>query len=141
MSKKLVFVSFDYDENKQYKFLLDAWNKNPDFEFTYEDSSSKEIQSSSIPVIKQALSRKINEATHTLVIVGKDAAKPHKDRQAIGYDNWQIYEIEKSIEHKNKIVAVKIDRNFTSPQSLLDSGVSWAMSFTQESIINALNKV
>ena len=34
------FVSFDYDNDRQYKYLLEAWNKNPNFNFTFLDRSS-----------------------------------------------------------------------------------------------------
>lgn len=89
-------------------------------------------------VVKQKLSQKINEATYTIVIIGKEANKQHADYREIGYKNWLNYEIAKSKQHGNKLVAVKIDRTYTSPDEILDSGASWAMSFTQDSIISAL---
>ena len=58
MAKKKVFVSFDYENDKHYKFLLEAWDANPDFDFYFSDLSSNEIQSWSIPTIKAALTRK-----------------------------------------------------------------------------------
>lgn len=33
MAKKKVFVSFDYDDDKNYRNLLKAWDANPDFDF------------------------------------------------------------------------------------------------------------
>mgnify|MGYP002661022901 CR=1 FL=1 len=79
--KPKVFVSFDYENDKHYKFLLQAWDANPNFDFYFSDLSSQEINSLSIPVVKQKLSQKINEATYTLVIVGKEANKQHKDHK------------------------------------------------------------
>lgn len=139
MAKKKVFVSFDYDNDKHYKFLLQAWDANPGFDFFFSDLSSDEINSKSVSVVKQALSAKINQATYTLVIVGKEANKRHSDYQEIGYKNWLNYEIAKSKEHKNRIVAVKIDRTYDSPDELLSSGASWAMSFSRDAIIKALS--
>lgn len=140
MAKKPpVFVSFDYDNDKHYKFLLEAWDANPNFDFYFSDLSSKEINSSSVSVVKQTLSRKINEANYTVVLVGKEANKQHKDYKEIGYKNWLNYEIAKSKEHKNKLVAVKLDKANESPEQLLNSGASWAISFTQDAIIKALN--
>ena len=139
MAKKKVFVSFDDENDKHYKFLLQAWDANPNFDFYFSDLSSKEINSWSIPVIKQKLSQKINEATYTLVIVGEEANNQHKDHKAIGYKNWLNYEVAKSKEHKNKLVGVKIDKSYESPEELLNSGTAWAMSFTQDAIIKALN--
>jgi hypothetical protein len=140
MAKKKIFVSFDYENDKHYKFLLEAWDANPNFDFYFSDLSSQEINSWSIPVIKQKLSQKINEANYTLVIVGKEANKQHKDHKEIGYKNWLNYEVAKSKEHKNKLVAVKIDKTNAPPEELLNSGASWAMSFTLDEIVKALNK-
>jgi len=37
-------------------------------------------------------------------------------------------------------VAVKLDPAFESPQELLGAGASWAMSFTEDAILRALDK-
>ena len=140
MAKKKVFVSFDYDNDKHYKALLKAWDANPDFDFYFSDLSSNEINSQSVAVVKQALSRKINEANYTLIIVGNEANKQHKDYSEIGYKNWLNYEVAKSKDHKNKLVGVKLSNTYTSPDELLGSGAKWAMSFNRDSIIKALNE-
>jgi len=48
MAKKKVFVSFDYENDKHYKFLLQAWDANPKFDFLFSDLSSNEIKTWSI---------------------------------------------------------------------------------------------
>ena len=68
MRKKQVFVSFDYDNDKQYKYLLQAWDANPDFDFVFKDKTPGEINTNDIGRIKVGLTRKINEATHTLFV-------------------------------------------------------------------------
>jgi len=140
MAKKKGFVSFDYENDKRYYFLMKAWDANSDFEFSFSDYTSKEIKSDSIPVIKANLTKKINEATYTLVIIGAEANKRHKDSAEIGYKNWQNFEVAKSKMNYNKLVGVKIDRSYEPPEELLNSGASWAYSFTQAAIIDALNK-
>lgn len=140
MAKKRVFVSFDYTNDKHYKFLLDAWDKNKNMDFVFEDCSSDEIQSNDVSVVKAGLTRRINTTTYTLVIIGKEANKKHPDSYEIGYKNWINFEIAKSKQHGNKLVGVKIDRSYESPEELLNSGASWAMSFTQDAIIKALNE-
>ena len=139
-NKMKVFVSFDYDNDKHYKALLKAWDANPEFDFYFSDLSSEEIQSNSVSTVKQVLSRKINEANYTLVLVGKEANKQHKDYKEIGYKNWQNYEIAKSKEHKNKLIAVKLDKANESPEELLNAGASWAMSFTEEAVVAAMKE-
>lgn len=138
MAKKRIFVSFDYEHNKRYKFLLEAWDANKEFDFSFRDFSSSEIKSSDISRVKAGLTRKINQATMTLVIVGAHTNSLHPDRIKIGYRNWQTFEIVKSKEAKNKIIAVKINKSYKSPSELLNCGTCWAMTFTQISIMKAL---
>ena len=138
MTKKKVFVSFDYENDKHYKFLLEAWDANPEFDFRFSDLSSQEINSWSVSRIKGALTTRINQATYTLVIVGEEANKRHEDWEEIGYENWLNFEIAKSKDNGNKLVAVKISKDYESPEELLGAGATWAMSFKQDSIIKAL---
>ena len=140
MAKKKVVVCFDFENDKNYKRTLSMWDANSNFDFSFNDLTPNEIQSNDIPTIKSVLTRKINQATYTLVIVGKYADSQHPDYKEIGYKNWQNFEIAKSKENSNKLVAVKIDKSYTSPNELLNSGASWAMSFTQNAIIKALDE-
>ena len=64
MARPKIFVSFDFENDRSYKYTLNMWNVNSSFEFTCNDKSPNEIQSWNIPTIKAVLSRKINEATH-----------------------------------------------------------------------------
>ncbi len=137
MAKK-VFVSFDYDKDRNYKYLLNAWDKNDKFDFSFADHSSQEIDSEEISRVKAALTRKINSADITLVIIGKDANKKHPDSEEIGYKNWINFEIAKSKNNENSLVGVKLSSTYTSPDEILNAGASWAMSFTEENIIKAL---
>jgi len=139
MAKKKVFVSFDYDKDKHYKFLLQAWDANPEFEFSFSDMSSNEIKTDDISRVKAGLTAKINQATYTLVIVGEDANKRHKDYKEIGYKNWQNFEVARSVEHGNKLVGVKISSTYAAPEEMLGQGATWALTFTQDAIIKALN--
>lgn len=138
MSKRKIFVSFDFENDRNYKYLLEAWNGNNDFEFEFDDKSTREINSWNVSTIKAALTRKINEADYTIVIVGKEANKRHKDSQLIGYKNWQNFEIAKSKENGNKLIAIKINSLYESPEELLNSGASWAYSFSEESIMRVV---
>ena len=139
MAKK-VFVSFDWDNDKHYKYLLQAWDANPDFDFSFSDYSSSKIKSSDIPTVKSALTTKINTADYTLVIVGTEANKEHEDSDAIGYTNWLNFEIAKSKANGNKLIGVKLSSGNTSPDELLGSGASWAMSFERDAVLKALDE-
>jgi len=139
MSKKKVFVSFDYEHDRRYKNLLEAWDANDKFDFEFTDHSSHEINSDNVGRVKAALSARIKDSTYTLVIVGKYANSPHKDRELIGYRNWINFEVARSKDYKNKLVAVKLDKENQSPDELIGAGASWAMSFTEDAIVKALN--
>lgn len=140
MAKKRVFISFDYTNDKSYKYLLDAWDSNKNLDFVFEDCSADEIMSDNIPTIKAGLTRRINQSDYMLVIVGKEANKIHPDSKEIGYRNWINFEIAQSKKNGNKLVAVKLDKSYESPEQLYSSGASWAMSFTQAAIIKALSE-
>ena len=49
------------------------------------------------------------------------------------------WEIEKAVELKRKLIAVKTDSGNTSPDAILGVGASWAMSFTFDSIKKAVD--
>lgn len=138
MAKKKVCISFDYEHDKNYRNLLSAWDANTDFEFVFNDKTPTEIQSSDYSRIKAVLTQKISSATYLLVIVGEYANTKDKNSEKIGETNWQNWEIKKAKELKKKLVGVKIDKAYESPSELLNSGASWAMSFTQDAIIKAL---
>lgn len=141
MAKKTVFVSFDYENDRRYKYLMEAWDAHSGFEFYFSDRSSGEINSWNIPTIKAALTRKIKSARYTFVIVGKEANKLHKYWREIGHRNWINFEIYQSKLNNNKLVAIKLDARYESPEELLGSGAVWARSFTKDSILRALNSI
>lgn len=129
MAKKKVFISYDYDNDKNYKNLLKAWDANGKFDFNFHDHSADvSINSTNAAAIKRAISAKINNATYFLCIVGKKTYR----------SSWVKWEIEKAVELKKKLVAVKTERSNTTPDELYGVGASWAMSFTFESISKAI---
>lgn len=140
MAKKKVFVSFDFDKDRRYKYLLEAWDANKNFDFLFNDQSPREINSWNVDRIKAALTTKIKGATYTLVIVGKEANKLHKDHRLIGYRNWINFEVAKSKENQNRLVGVKINRIYKAPEELMNAHAKWAMSFSEAAIVNALNQ-
>ncbi len=139
MAKK-VFISFDYDNDRNYRYLLSAIKENASFDLTFDDVTPSEIQSYDVGRIKSVLTTKIREATHLLVIIGEKINSYHKDHLEIGERNWQWWEINNSIEEKKKIVAVKINASVPSVSILSGVGAKWAYSFKVENIISALKE-
>ena len=138
MRKKQVFVSFDYDNDKKYKYLLEAWDANPDFDFVFEDKTPGEISTDDIARIKAGLTTKINEATHTLFIVGKHANQLHKDREEIGFINWMNFEAHQSIRSENYLAVVKLDDTCVIPKELT-AKYWWISGFFEKNVIQVLN--
>lgn len=136
MAKKKVFVSYDYDNEKRYKNMLLAWDKNSEFDFGFSDQSADasiqstdaSIQSTDAAAIKRAILAKINAATYFLCLVGEKTSK----------SSWVSWEIDKANELKKKLVAVKISTESTTPSGLSGAGASWAMSFTFDAIKKAI---
>lgn len=130
MAKLKIFISYDYDNDKHYKNMLLAWDKNDEFDFAFSDHSADvSIQSTNADAIKRAISAKINSAIHFLCLVGSKTSN----------SGWVTWEIEKAKEPKRKLVAVKIDSGNTTPGGLFNSGASWAMSFTFDAIKKAVD--
>jgi len=136
---KKIFISFDYDNDKLYKFLLTALSAHQGFAVSFEDLSSREINSSTISVVRAGLTAKINQADYTLVIIGKYANALHKDSVLIGYRNWINFEIAKSKAIGNKLIAVKLDSSYESPEEIYGAGATWAMSYSVEAIVKAID--
>ena len=138
MSKPKIFVSFDFDNDRSYKYTLNMWNSNSSFEFTCTDTSPSEIQSWNISTVKGVLSRKIKEASYVVVIVGKEANKLHKDSKLIGYRNWQNFEVAKAKELNKHIIAVQLNSSYEYPDELVDCGATRVYSFNHDDIVKAI---
>jgi len=69
MAKKRIFISFDYDNDRNYRYLLKALAANPRSDIEFEDLTPEEIQSYDVGRIKAALTLRIRKSTHTLVII------------------------------------------------------------------------
>lgn len=138
--RKQIFISFDYDHDRHYRYLLTAQSKNQMFDIDFYDHTPGEIQTNDIGRIKAALTQKIRQASYTLVIVGKHANAFHRHWMQIGTRNWQWWEIEKSIELGRRLIAVKIDRSNDAPEPLYSQGATWAHSFNVEAIAKAIDE-
>lgn len=136
---KRVFISFDYDNDRHYRYLISALNENTGSDIEFEDLTPEEIQSDDVGRIKAALSRRIGRSTHTLVIIGKHANDRHEDSEEIGTRNWQWWEIEKSRDERLGFIAVKIENSNATPDPLLGANAKWSRAFRVESIVSAIN--
>lgn len=139
MAKKHVCISFDYQHDRDYRYLLNAFTQNPKSPIEFEDLTPDEIRTSDIGRVKAVLRAKIRRSTHVLVLVGKYATTRHKDSQEIGSLNWQWWEIKTAKEEGKKLIAVKIEKSNSTPDPLLNAGATWALSFNVPAIEQAVN--
>lgn len=141
MARKHVCVSFDYDNDKTYYYLLKAWNDNPNIPFYITDCTPSEIKTESVVTVKQVLSTKIGEAKYMIALIGKHSDDLHPDNKKIGYRNWQAYEIAKNHEKGNKLIIVKLDSSYYAPDEAYGIGAVWLDSFNLTDIKDALNEL
>lgn len=59
---------------------------------------------------------------------------------AIGTRNWQWWEIERSKEEGNHLIAVKIDADNATPAPLYYAGANWVYSFDVNAIAEKIRE-
>lgn len=129
MAKK-IFISHDYDNDRNYKNLLVAWDKNKEFDFNFYDGSvTVAIDSNDADYIKRRIKEKIESSPYLLCIVGKYTSR----------NKWVGWEINTAINLEKQLIGVKIEKENASPEALLGSGAKWALSFTFDSIKSAID--
>lgn len=139
-AKPKVFVSFDYENDGHYKLLLEAWNANTKFQFTFQDKTPQEIQSDSVARVKAVLTTKVQQASHVLIIVGKYANQRHRDAAEIGCLNWIHFECQQAMLYKKKLVAVILEDCNLVPSNVMGAPGIEVYGFKQAEIISALNR-
>lgn len=130
MAKK-VFISYDHSEDATYKYLLQAWDANTDFNFEFDQRSPNEpINSTNASVIQAALTKKMKESDYILVIIG---SKSYTSK-------WMKWEIEraKQIDTNLRFAAVKLELGNIKPAGL-PALTAVASEFRLEKIVLALN--
>jgi hypothetical protein len=131
MAKTKAFVSYDHSEDANYKRLLQAWDANADFDFDFDSRGPDvAIDSTDSAAVKAALTTKMKDATHLLVLVGSKSSN----------SKWMKWEIDraKQSDTKLKLAAIKLAKDNTTPAGLLNVGTAWATSFERDRIVDAL---
>ena len=131
MAKPKVFVSYDHSEDKRFKFLLQAWDANVDFDFEFDSRGPDvAIDSTDSGVIKASLTKKMKEATHLLVLVGAKSATSK-------WMNWEIGRA-KEADTRLKLAAILLATGNAVPTGLKNVGCTWASSFERDKVVAAL---
>lgn len=141
MSKPKVCISFDYENDLNSRNAMRLWNTNKNIEFSMNDKTPTEIDSSDIGRIKAGLSLKINDSDILLVISGKKMNSLHKDKAAIGCINWQNWECKKALDSKKEIILLKLDSNCEVPEELLGKTRENIVGLELEKVNKAINNL
>jgi len=129
--KRKIFVSYHSKNDAYYKSLLNAWQKNSDFEFDFHDTSvGISIKTNNESRIKAGITKKLNQSNLVLCIVGKET----------NTREWIDFELKKAKELGKKIIIVKIKSNYKSPKCLLNLGVTMIKGFKKEPILKEIYK-
>jgi hypothetical protein len=124
MSKPRIYVIFKPDDMKYMDQLL-AWDVNKEFDFFFEPALPRfGIHTPDGKQHKEVLKEKIKTMTHLLCIIGKQTAD----------NDWINYQVQTASVTGRKVIAVRLDTGYKSPNALLNFGATWAKDFTFEAI-------
>jgi hypothetical protein len=133
MAKKKVFVSYDHSEDAHYKYLLQAWDANDNFDFEFDNRSpTVAIDSTDAATIKSVLTTKMKQADYLLVIVGSKTSGSK-------WVNWEVSRAKES-DTKLKLAAVLISSSNKLPIGLTTTNTAIASEFKRDKVIAALDK-
>lgn len=98
MTTRRIFISYEGSDRKKAKgFRLLRWNKNVDVEFQ-DRHLLDPVNSTNDQYIKRCINDQLNGTSVTVVLVGENTQN----------SDWVDYEIERSIDKGNGVVAVKL---------------------------------
>ncbi len=131
-TKKRIFISFVFEDDKEYFNLLRAWSANEDIDIEfYNESVTEPFDSKNSEYIKQKIREKIKRASITLCLCSENTYK----------SRWVNWEIEESIDHKNNLIAVKTHGNVKLiPIAFEDQKYIWVSEFKLDKIKEAIDR-
>ena len=129
---KLVFVSYDYENDGYYKDVLLTWTTSPDFpRLSMNDQPvNYPVDSDDAEPLKHVVYGKIKAATAFLCVVGKKTSM----------SDWVNWEVKTAIELDKRMVVARTDRDCMVPDALSEVGPTCALSFTFEGIRRAVDE-
>jgi MTH538 TIR-like domain (DUF1863) len=140
MKKKKVYVSFDNVEDRRLKAVIATWIDVDGYEFVFGDVSAKDIKDWNAKDIQAVLTPQIKKTELTLVLIGRFSNTVRKNAESTGSKNWVNFEIAQSKANNNKLVAIKLSKQHTTPDELQGvETVVWADSILLADVVAALN--
>jgi len=130
--RKVVFVSYDYENDGYYKDILLTWSEAPDFPRlrVNDQPITTSVDSEDAGLVKRMISAKIGAATGFLCVVGP------KTRTNL----WVEWEIKTAIDLEKRMIVARVNRDCVAPEVLSEVGPTCALSFTFEGIKRAIDE-
>lgn len=129
--RRKIFVSYHSKKEAKYKNMLKAWQKNSNFDLDFHDKSvGLSINTNNESRIKAGITKNLNESNLILCIVGEETHQ----RPMI---NW---ELEKAKELNKKILVVKTNNKYKTPECLLGSNIRIIKKFEKDLILKEIYK-
>lgn len=102
---KRIFISYNHkDQMKAKGFNLLRWNKNVELDFVGRHLLDP-VDSNNEQYIRSKVSEQLSGTSVTVVLIGTETAD----------SDWVAWEIDKSIEKQNGVVAIKLDDSVPDP--------------------------
>lgn len=102
---KRIFISYNHkDQMKAKGFNLLRWNKNVDLDFVGRHLLDP-VDSKNEQYIRSRVIEQLSGTSVTVVLIGTETAE----------SDWVAWEIDKSIEKKNGVLAIKLDDATPNP--------------------------
>jgi hypothetical protein len=129
---RVVFVSYDHENDGYYKDVLLTWANDPDFPrlLVSDQPVTAPIESEEAAPAKRTTLGRIKAATGFLCVVGLKTCS----------SRWVEWETRTAIDLEKRMIAVRINRDCAFPEVLSDVGATCALSFTFEGIKQAVNE-
>lgn len=124
MDKPRVYVIFK-GEDLSHMETLQSWDVNQEFEFVFDRELPRfGIHTPAGKELKEELKAKIKTMTHLICIIGKNTAD----------NDWINYQVQQASVTGRKVIAVRLNTGYKSPNALLNFGATWAKDFTFDAI-------
>jgi hypothetical protein len=128
MSKPRILVIFK-GEDLPHMETLQSWDVNKEYDFVFEPTLPRiGIHTPDGKALKEELKTKIKTMTHLLCIIGKQTAD----------NDWINYQVQTASVTGRKVIAVRLDSGYKSPNALLNFGATWAKAFTFDAVKTAI---
>jgi len=129
---KLVYVSYEYENDGYYRDVLLTWGKSPDFpRLSVNDQPMiYSPDSDQAEPLKHVIAEKIKAATAFLCVIGEKSSS----------SAWTEWELKQAIELDKRLIVVRIDRDHVAPEVLSEMYPTCALSFTFEGIKRAVDE-